>query len=438
MMIPEVHVTDEHIRELLNRLAEAEETLRAIRGGEVDGIVVNSLQGEQVFTLEGADHLYRVMIEEMEEGAATLSLHGVMLYCNRRFAELLHASHEQVLGAAIADFLTPESYPAFTQLVEDCRSGDCARGEVELLARDGAVVPVSVACGALPPVNDFESICLVATDLTARKAAEATIRRQNEELERRVEERTTELKQANAALRVEITERQAMQEQMRTFVHMVSHDLRVPLTIMHGHADLLHERLNEADTGLALESVDAIKRSVKRMNVMIDDLVDAARLEGGQAPLALQPIALPTYLAKFLTRNAAPLYPERIRLDTVDGLPPVRADEYRLERVLMNLLSNAQKYSAPDTPIGIRVRHSGSEVTVSVVDQGQGIHPDDLPRLFDKFYRARGERRAEGIGLGLYISRLLVEAHGGRIEVESELGKGSTFTFTLPAAVDDI
>jgi len=434
MTTPEIHVTDEHIRELLNRLAEAEETLRAIRNGEVDGIVTNSDQGERVFTLEGADHPYRVMVEEMEEGAATLSLHGVILYCNRRFAEMLHASHQQVLGAAIGDFLAGESYAVFADLVTGCRNGDCSRGEVVLLAPDGVLVPVSMACGALPPENGIETICLVAVDLTARKIAETTILRQNEELERRVEERTAKLEQVNAALREEIVQRRAVQEQMKTFVQMVSHDLRIPLTIMRGHADLLRERLPEVVSPPAEESIAAIERSVHRMNVMIDDMVDVARLEGGQTPLVMQSVALPAYLPRFLERNESPLCLERIRLDVAAGLPSISADEPHLERVLLNLLSNAQKYSAPDTPILLRARYLDRQVVISVIDQGQGIHPDDMPRLFQKFYRARGERRAEGIGLGLYITRLLVEAHGGRIEVESELGKGSAFSITLPAS----
>ncbi len=147
--------------------------------------------------------------------------------------------------------------------------------------------------------------------------------------------------------------------------------------------------------------------------------------------LNLQPLVLSAYLPEFLTRNATALANDRILLEVPDDLPPVPADEARLERVLLNLLSNAQKYSAPETPIYLRVRQ-GSELTVAVIDQGLGIHPDDLPHLFERFYRARSERRAEGIGLGLYITRLLVEAHGGQIEVESALGKGSTFRFTLP------
>jgi signal transduction histidine kinase len=105
-----------------------------------------------------------------------------------------------------------------------------------------------------------------------------------------------------------------------------------------------------------------------------------------------------------------------------------------LERILLNLLSNAMKYSPPESPIRLQARRTDGEVLVSVVDQGIGIAPEDQPRLFERFCRPKGVRRADSVGLGLYITRMLVEAHGGRIRVESELGKGSTPSFTLPLA----
>jgi two-component system phosphate regulon sensor histidine kinase PhoR len=112
----------------------------------------------------------------------------------------------------------------------------------------------------------------------------------------------------------------------------------------------------------------------------------------------------------------------------------VEADPNRLERILGNLLSNALKYSDPGTEVLVSARNTDGEVTISVVDQGRGIAPEDLPRIFGRFYRSITARKAEGLGLGLHITRLLVEAHGGRIWAESELGKGSSFSFTLPMA----
>ncbi len=106
----------------------------------------------------------------------------------------------------------------------------------------------------------------------------------------------------------------------------------------------------------------------------------------------------------------------------------------RLERILTNLLSNALKYSDPGTPVWMQAQPLDGEVRIAVKDQGRGIAPEHVPHLFEKFYRADSSRKAEGIGLGLYITRLMVEAHGGRIWVESEVGKGSTFSFTLPIA----
>ncbi|MHB0935434.1 MAG: PocR ligand-binding domain-containing protein [Armatimonadota bacterium] len=232
-------------------------------------------------------------------------------------------------------------------------------------------------------------------------------------------------------------ERERLLDQMKIFVHMVSHDLRAPLAIIKGYAELLGDEIAADVDPIARQYIETISRGIRRMDRMIDDLVEVARLEGGQLQLDLKVLVLPEYLAAFVKRNAGVLSADRINLEIPDHLAPVLADDARLERILMNLLSNAQKYSAPATPIRMRVDQDADGVTISVVDQGSGIHPEDLPYLFDRFYRATGERRAEGIGLGLYITRLLVEAQGGRIRVESEVGKGSTFSFTLPVAPGD-
>ncbi|HEX2951842.1 MAG TPA: MEDS domain-containing protein [Armatimonadota bacterium] len=227
-------------------------------------------------------------------------------------------------------------------------------------------------------------------------------------------------------------EREHLLDQMKSFVHMVSHDLRAPLTIMNGYASVLLDELHQSDDPLLRTSAESIMRGVKRMDTMIGDLVDAARLEGGQMHLKRTPIALPTYLPALLTRNAGILNTERIELHVADDLVPVTADDERLERILINLLTNAQKYSAPNTTIHLHAQQTNQEVQLAIIDQGNGIPPDDIPHLFDRFYRGKGERRAEGIGLGLYITKLLVEAHEGHIWVESHAGQGSTFFFTLP------
>ncbi len=187
------------------RLAEAEETLAAIRNGEIDGLVVAGPHGDQVFTLKGADHPYRVMLEAMEEGAATLGADGTILFCNRRFAAMLRLPREHVLGAPITRFIAPDGLTQFADLLTIARQRS-AREEIVLRTGADMPVPISLACSALPD-DEPGSVCLVATDLTRQKITEAAIFRLNNELEARVKIRTTELARANATLRDEMTRR---------------------------------------------------------------------------------------------------------------------------------------------------------------------------------------------------------------------------------------
>ena len=240
----------------------------------------------------------------------------------------------------------------------------------------------------------------------------------------------------------DITERERMLREaeqhaadQQVFLHVVSHDLRTPLTIIDGHAQLVEDTLNDLGVdGVIQQSMHAIRRSIQRMVGMISDLVDVARLEGGQLTLTCQPVDLRAYLDDLLTRSAAVMDIARIQLEVPDDLPAIAADYNRLERIITNLLSNALKYSAPATPLKIHARQVDGEVEISVTDQGHGIAPADIPHIFERFYRVSNERKTEGLGLGLYITRQLVEAHGGRIWVESAVGEGSTFYFTLPVA----
>lgn len=230
-----------------------------------------------------------------------------------------------------------------------------------------------------------------------------------------------------------ITPLHDLQERQQIFIHMVSHDLRAPLTTIQGYAELILGELKaEQINSLKLSGTEAILRSAQRMNVMIQDLVFAARVEGSQMELKRQRVDLSAYLANMLQRSGMVFDNSRIKVDLAPGLPPVSADYDRVERIFMNLISNALKFSPAEKPITVKALKKNGEVVVSVQDSGVGISADDLPHIFERFFRAKTRGRAEGIGLGLYITKQLVEAHGGRIWVESEPGKGSTFSFSLP------
>ncbi len=227
----------------------------------------------------------------------------------------------------------------------------------------------------------------------------------------------------------DITAIHQLQEQFEVFLHAVSHDLRAPLTVIMGYAQLLEGMCAQQDSG---ESLAAIIQAAEKMNRMIEDLVDFARLEGGQLALMSTPVSLQEFIPRLLLVSRTLMPVERVRLDLPAHLPPVSADSDRLERIVLNLLSNALKFSPDKSPVLVQARHQGEEVRISVIDQGEGIDPEDLPHIFERFYKVKGGRKAGGVGLGLYITRVLVESHGGRIAVRSRRDEGSRFSFTLP------
>lgn len=234
----------------------------------------------------------------------------------------------------------------------------------------------------------------------------------------------------------DVTEQHLLQEQRDDFVRAVSHDLRSPLTTILGHAQILHRflALGRAEERW-VKSAQSIVTSGRRMDTMIQDLVDSARLESMQLRLERKPVALAAFLVELLDRSVGMIDQSRVVVEIPDDICLIEADPARLERIVGNLISNALKYSDSDVIVG--AEQSGSEVIISVRDRGAGIAPEDLPLIFERFFRSKRVRKAEGLGLGLHITKGLVEAHGGRIWVESEQGQGSTFFFTMPA-VDSV
>lgn len=213
---------------------------------------------------------------------------------------------------------------------------------------------------------------------------------------------------------------------------ILGHDLRAPLTTILGRAQLLQRYADRPE--LVRQTAEDIVVSAQRMNAMIQELIDSARLESGQVELKVVPIDLARAIRALVDRLGAPST-DRIRLVAPADLPRVAADLEHLERVLTNLLTNALKYSTPGSPVTVSLSPRGDVVITAVADEGPGIPPEEQASLFEKYHRTRGSRaRSEGLGLGLYITRRLVEAQGGTIRVESEVGKGSTFSFSLPIA----
>ncbi|GEM_PF-2791650 len=233
----------------------------------------------------------------------------------------------------------------------------------------------------------------------------------------------------------DITRIQELQQQRTQHVLGMSHGLRTPLTAIYGHAQLLMRALQKSGAdGQPRFSAEAILVGAQRMGALLKDLVDLAELESDQ-PLHLNrsPVQINQFMQQLMERLGGYLSMDRVRLDVPKALPPVMADPDRLERIMMNLLGNAFRYSTPDTPVVVSVAERDGELITSVTDHGPGIPPKRMESLFQPQARslAAGEPQAT-LGLGLYITKGLVEAHGGRIWAESSKDKGTTFAFSLP------
>ncbi|ABS28543.1 ATP-binding protein [Anaeromyxobacter sp. Fw109-5] len=224
----------------------------------------------------------------------------------------------------------------------------------------------------------------------------------------------------------------AMEQARDDLVRMISHDLRTPLNAIYNQAHLLRRYPNDAARVEARAA--AVLKSCERMSAMIQDLVEATLLEDGQLQISPEPVDLAAAVPELLERFHGAIDVDRVRLVVHPDLPRALADPQRLERIVVNLLTNALKYSPPQGEVVLELAPAPEGVAIVVTDRGVGIAPEDVPHVFDRFFRARGARQPEGLGLGLYITRHLVQAHGGRIEVSSRLGQGSTFRVVLPSA----
>jgi signal transduction histidine kinase len=229
------------------------------------------------------------------------------------------------------------------------------------------------------------------------------------------------------------------------FVSFVSHELKQPMTAMKGYTDLLIKGVaGELSTG-QLGLLETVRSNVDRMNLLVSELLDISRIESGRIRLELDDVSIKEMVDEALRgiRGQLENKAQALEVDVASDLPSVRGDRTRLVQVLTNLVSNAHKYTPEGGRITVRVQprsnghgveEQGDAVVCSVTDNGIGMSPEDQERLFTKYFRADhpGVHSESGTGLGLVITKSLVELHGGEIWVESELGKGSTFSFTIP------
>ncbi|HET7743377.1 MAG TPA: sensor histidine kinase [Gaiellaceae bacterium] len=254
-------------------------------------------------------------------------------------------------------------------------------------------------------------------------------------LEQKVEERTKELASALRELDAKSRELEAASEHKSEFLASMSHELRTPLNAIIGFSQVLREGMFGEINEKQAEYLDDILTSANHLLALINDVLDLSKVESGQIELDVSPFSLQDALERgvVMVRERATAEQVQVALGAAPEVDMVDGDERRIQQVIFNLLSNAVKFTPPGGVVGVSSARVDGEVRVSVADTGPGIAREDHERIFEEFQQTEaGAEQREGTGLGLALSKRLVELHGGRIWVESELGQGSTFVFTLP------
>ena len=233
----------------------------------------------------------------------------------------------------------------------------------------------------------------------------------------------------------DVTQLRQVEEIRRDFVANVSHELRTPLSIFRGYLETLLDDPHQPP-GELLRILEVMERHSDRLHALVEDVLSLARLESPAAELDLSEISLPEFLQEILSDWEKRLEAKQLKshLDISPDLPSLEADESRLQEIVYNLLDNAVKYSQASGVITLRAAVEGDRVRISVSDEGIGIRENDLPRIFERFYRADKARSRDlgGTGLGLSIVKHIAQLHGGTAQAQSEPGKGTTISVLLP------
>jgi K+-sensing histidine kinase KdpD len=230
----------------------------------------------------------------------------------------------------------------------------------------------------------------------------------------------------------DITRFREADELKSIFISIISHELKTPVALIKGYVSTLRREDAEWDREVVADSLEVIEEEADHLTSLIEDLLDASRLQSGALTLKRSDVYLPDMVDQLVERFSVQTTTHHIQADFSKDFPVILADENRLRQVLSNLITNATKY-APGGEIKILGQVRPDQVIVSVTDEGPGIEHNDLPHVFDRFYRSpQAVKKTKGAGLGLYLARAIIEAHHGRIWVDNRPSGGAQISFSLP------
>ncbi len=365
--------------------------------GNYIGEVLQTFMAEEA--LQESETRYRDLYEEAPNAYFSVGVDGLIKRANRRAAEMLGYSRDELIGRPVFElYADTENGKAKAQGVFQrfLAGEEILDEELEMRRADGNSVWISLS---VRPMRNKEG------QVVASRSAV-----------------------------VDITERKRLDQLKDEFIALVSHELRSPLTVITGAVNTAlteGERLSPEETHQLLQDAALEAESLSHM---LGNLLELSRMQANRLFLHAETISVSKVIQEAIEEIKRQSSAHQFVVDLPRKLPPVEADELRLERILYNLLENAVKYSPQGGEIRVKVRPQEKHLVIAVSDQGIGISPSDQTKLFAPFQRIEDSRLdgVKGAGLGLLVCRRLVEAHGGRIWVESEPGRGSTFFFTMP------
>jgi PAS domain S-box-containing protein len=393
------------IKILEDRLYEAEQTIQAIRGGEVDALIIDGPVGEQLYTLSGADYGYRVLVESINEGALILSPDDSIYYCNHRFGEMLQVPIRKIIGMSLDAYIVAEARSEVTELIRKSRNCGTAEGEFQMKSQSGMQLPIKLSLNCVH-LEEFHGVCAVLTDLSLRKRTEEELRKTAEMLRR-------------------------SNKELQDFAFIASHDLQEPLRKIQTFGSRLERTCKKKLDESELDCLTRMQNSAKRMQQFIHDLLDYSRLvtrEDTFGAVDLREIADETVANLELRIRQVGAIVE------ISDLPSTTGEPGQIQKLFQNIIANSLTFRREEQlKIKIHSRHSDKECLIFFEDNGIGFDETYLDRIFVPFQRLHGRSAYEGTGMGLALCRRIVERHGGSITAKSTPGEGSTFIVTLPA-----
>lgn len=554
----EVHKTykelEAELASTMLQLQEANDSIEAIRSGEVDALVVNGENGHQIYTLKSADQTYRVFIEKMNEGALTLNADGLILYSNSRFADMLALPLSAVIGHPFIQFVPDELKIQFIQSIYNGWLQH-SKGEILLKKKNGTRIPFLFSLSTFE-LDGGTALNMILTDLTTQKASElqlkeshdrlrqahSKVEKLNSDLEQKVKERTRDLLISRENFKfladnipvvawtalpdgsinylnqrffefaginpdgfdrngwmeiihpddrestlhawqtalhtgepldveyrfkyapgddyrwhygkgwpykneegkiiawfgtsTDIEMQKKALEQKDEFISMVSHELKTPVTSLKGFTQLLMMTTRQDNNTQVYGYLETMDNQINKLTRLIADLLDIKKSQAGELQFDTELFDFNELVRETIEEMQLTTSKHFITLHLAKTVH-IKGDRNRIGQVITNLVSNAIKYSPAANTIQVGTKIENGKVILCVEDYGIGISKAEQANLFSRFYRVFETTEAHtfpGMGLGLYISKRIIERHQGKMWLQSDTGKGSTFYFALNIA----